>query len=238
MIEKFSHFFKPEVQNAADDLISAGAVYLKIGSDTQIDASIKSSTPVQVSFRSSSIESADFSVDCSCKASKKGQLCKHIWATLIVATKKSPDFFEEKSLINKVDLFAAATAAKVAKQSPEAAQRQIDFQQKQADYRKQAYQKQKARAKEMKSARDDSKTRSGGGQAAKPSKFAVAIPDDAKPALAYFEANGFSFTLPIDEVALSSAKRVLSRVFHPDKGGSQDEMLELLKNAAILMKHR
>jgi uncharacterized Zn finger protein len=140
MTEPFQHFFKPEVQSAGEVLVSMKAVYLKIGTDTQIDASIKVSTPVQVAFRSASIESAEFSVDCSCKAAAKGQMCKHIWATLLVATEKQPDFFSEKTSLRKGDVFSERSAKKAASTSPEATQRQLDYQQRQAEARKQAYQ--------------------------------------------------------------------------------------------------
>jgi uncharacterized Zn finger protein len=222
----FEHFFKPEVRRAATDLISGGAVYLKIGSDTQIDASVKASTPLKVAFRAESIESESFTVDCSCKPAGKGQLCKHIWATLVLSLAKTPDFFDSKKTLEKVNSFATVNGASM---SPAALQRQSDFKASQDDYRKAAYQRQKARAKELKAGRADIKEES------KAQRF---LPEAVQESLKYFELNGFPLTLPVDESELSNAKRILSRVFHPDKGGTQDEILELLRHADILNKHR
>ena len=222
----FEHFFKAEVRSSAAELIASGAVYLKLGADTQIDASVKASTPLKVAFRAESIQSESFTVDCSCKPSSKGQFCKHIWATLVLSLAKTPDFFDSKKTMEKVNTFESSKGASL---SPAAAQRQIDFKASQADYRKEAYQRQKTRAKEMKAGRTGVK------EETKAQRF---LPEAVQESLKYFELNGFSLSLPVDESALNNAKRILSRVFHPDKGGTQDEILELLRHADILNKHR
>ena len=226
----FEHFFKPEVRSAAADLIASGTVYLRLGSDTQIDASVKASTPLRVAFRAESIQSSDFTVDCSCKPSSKGQFCKHIWATLVLALQKSPDFFDSKKSVTKIESFAQKAALSL---SPANAQKQIDFKASQAEYRKAAYQKQKARAKEMKTGRSGAKPESKA-----QSKAQRFLSTDIQESLKYFELNGFPLTIPVDESILNNAKRILSRVFHPDKGGTQDEILELLRHAEVLLKHR
>jgi hypothetical protein len=234
----FEHFFKPEVRAAAEGMVADGAVYLKLGSDTQIDANVKATPVVKVAFRARAIADEEFTADCTCSASKKGQYCKHIWATLLVAIEKSPDFFDSKKTISKVDGFSIAAAAKASSpksDSQRAAQavteqRQAEFKQKQSDYRKDAYQKQKVRAKEFKAARD--------GQASGKSKLSSFLPGDVQTALKYFEENGFPLAVPVDPGALGNAKRILSRVFHPDKGGTQAEILELLKHADVLLAHR
>jgi hypothetical protein len=238
MTETFSHFFKPDVRAAGEDLLSTKAVYLKIGSDTLVEATVKASSPSQVSFRSDSIESAEFTVDCSCKASAKGQMCKHIWATLVLASEKQPDFFENKTTLEKSDSFQTKSEAAKKPATTESAKRQQEFEDRQAalkqraaDARKQQYQIQKARAKE----RSGAGTSGGSAGNAKSNLF---LSDDVKQALKYFETNGFTLGLPINEEELGQAKRVLSRVFHPDKGGSTDEVLELNRNAEILLKHR
>jgi uncharacterized Zn finger protein len=243
MNDQFTHFFKPEVRNAGEELVARKAVYLKIGSDTQIDASVKGTTQSQVALRSAAIDASEFTVDCSCKASAKGTMCKHIWATLLTATEKQPDFFENKTTIEKVESFRekakAATPAspEAAKRQQEFADRQAALKQRAADARKQQYQVQKARAKERKG---ETPRGSFGKAAAKEkpsSKAHQFLSEDVTEALKYFELNGFPFELPINEEELNSAKRVLSRVFHPDKGGSQDEVIELLRNVEVLLKH-
>ena len=243
MNESFAHFFKPEVQNAGEQLAAKNAVFLKIGSDTQIDASVKGSALSQVAFRSRAIDANEFTVDCSCKASAKGTMCKHIWSVLTVAKEKQPDFFENKTSIEKVDALRAKSAASQKPATPEAAKRQQEFADRQAalkeraaEARKQQYQIQKARAKERKG---ETPKGSFGKAKEKPApKSQQFISDDVKDALKYFELNGFPLELPINDEDLSAAKRVLSRVFHPDKGGSQEEVVELNRNVETLLKHR
>ncbi len=225
--DQFKHLFKPEVQHAANELIKKKMVYLQIGSDTQIDASVRGTTPVKVALRSESIASPDISVDCTCKSAQKGTFCKHIWAVLEIAVEKSPDFFEMKTDLQKSSLFSQMT---VKPPSPA----QTDFKQKQADFRKQAYQTQKQRAKDRKSDRASSDRKI----SVKTSTFSQSLPDEVKAALSYFEVNGFPLNVPVDDVTVNNAKRILSRVFHPDKGGTHEEMLELLRHAKALVDFR
>ncbi|MES2855042.1 MAG: hypothetical protein V4692_04215, partial [Bdellovibrionota bacterium] len=104
------------------------------------------------------------------------------------------------------------------------------FKEKQAEYRKQAYQAQKERAKEYKAARS--------GASEKSSKSKPHFPAKVEAALKYFEVNGFPMELPASDVEINQAKRVLSRVFHPDKGGTHEEIVELLKHAEVLLQYR
>ena len=53
-------------------------------------------------------------------------------------------------------------------------------------------------------------------------------------ALKYFSENGFPLGYPADQDELIKAKRILSNVFHPDKGGAHEEMLELIRNFKLL----
>ncbi len=239
MIDQFAHFFKPEVRNAGDELVSEKAVYLKIGSDTQIEASVNGSTLSQVTFRSTSIEAPNFTVDCSCKTSAKGTMCKHIWAVLNLASEKQPDFFVNKSSMEKIESFEEKAKKPVtpesAKRQQEFADRQQALKQRAADARKQQYQIQKARAKERKG---ETPKGTFGKAKEKSQKSTQSMSDDVKQALIYFEANGFTLELPINEEELSSAKRVLSRVFHPDKGGTQDEVVELNHHVSVLLKNQ
>ena len=55
-------------------------------------------------------------------------------------------------------------------------------------------------------------------------------------ALDYFLRNGFPMPDGPTEEALREAKKKLSRVFHPDKGGSHEEVAELNQNCDILLE--
>jgi hypothetical protein len=58
-------------------------------------------------------------------------------------------------------------------------------------------------------------------------------PAPVQESLDYFSANGF----PLDDLnmtALLNARKLLSRVFHPDKGGTHDEILELNSHFNVL----
>jgi hypothetical protein len=59
-------------------------------------------------------------------------------------------------------------------------------------------------------------------------------PSNVEQARQYFQANGFEMKQPFELSEIVDAKKQLSRVFHPDKGGSHDEILELNRNFQIL----
>ena len=65
----------------------------------------------------------------------------------------------------------------------------------------------------------------------------VYLPQDVEMALAYYSQNGFDFKETLDEESLSLARKKLSRIFHPDVGGSHQESLELNNNFDILLKY-
>lgn len=94
-----------------------------------------------------------------------------------------------------------------------------------AEYRKAQYQKMKERAKELKG-----KSRS----IARAS--AATYPEDIQAALDYFAQNGFPMPEGPDADIVSEAKKKLSRVFHPDKGGTQDEITELNRHSEALSR--
>ncbi|NJM09449.1 MAG: hypothetical protein HC883_00680 [Bdellovibrionaceae bacterium] len=61
-------------------------------------------------------------------------------------------------------------------------------------------------------------------------------PEPVQEALVYFKDNGFPLDPP--ELAdLVNAKKILSRVFHPDKGGSHEEAITLNQNYEILLEY-
>ncbi len=52
----------------------------------------------------------------------------------------------------------------------------------------------------------------------------------------YFSENGFELRNSMTKENVSQAMKKLSRIFHPDKGGTHEEFTELNKNAEILTK--
>ena len=235
----WTHYFKPEVRKQGTDAFESGAVYLSISGDTRIEAFVKAGSPVKVSLIAESIESPLFTASCPCTSSSKGQFCKHIWATLLEVEKSFPDFLDSKTEIEKGTSVArtafkpaprpAAAAASPA-QSAQQTERHEAMKARQADYRKAQYQKQKLRAKDIKAAKKNE---------GKPSKFAPPTPDvpeDVAEALKYFEDNGFPLEVPFSKDAVANARKILARVFHPDKGGTHEETLALNQNYDILVE--
>lgn len=86
-----------------------------------------------------------------------------------------------------------------------------------SEYRKAQYRKQKEYLKEIKKNRE--------------TRFYSA---DVQVALDYFLKNGFDFDGQPSEEAIAKAKRALSKVFHPDRGGSDGEAAELNRMCEVL----
>ena len=237
----WTHYFKPEVRKQGTDAFESGAVYLSISGDRRIEAFVKAGAPVKVSLISESIESAVFTASCPCTSSAKGQFCKHIWATLLEVEAKFPDFLDSKTEIEKGESVArssfkpaprpaaapsAATAASVAKQ----AEYRESTKARAADYRKAQYQKQKQRAKDIKQAKKNE------GKVSKLAPPTPDLPEDVAEALKYFEDNGFPLEVPFEKDAVANARKILARIFHPDKGGTHEETLALNQNYDILVE--
>jgi len=215
--ETFGNLFKPEIKSSGRKLIAQAKISLSTQSDTAIQAYVMS-PPCKVTFSSEDISSHSFTVDCTCSAAKKNRFCKHVWATLLCVQENFPDFLSEKSDIEKAK---ASSDAQPTKQTAY----QENAKQKASDYRKDQYQKQKLRAKEKKQERkkleNPSATRSHS--------------SEVEAALAYFSLNGFPMPAGPSQDILIEAKRKLSRIFHPDKGGSHEESVELNSHCEVLM---
>lgn len=200
-------FFKPETRHSGDRFISKDLVSVSSSSDTEVNGFIRATSAFKISLKSKSIASTSFSATCSCPASQRGQLCKHIWAVVSLAHKKFPDFFQEKKEIEAP-----------LKRSSE----KNSYQLKQASFRKAQYQK----MKELKKNRDKKS------KAPEP-EYPVAI----EKAVHYFRQNGFEFVAPVSEEQIQSAKKKLSRLFHPDLGGSHEEIVQLNTQSEVLLKY-
>ncbi len=209
-IDTLADFFMPEDRKHGEGLFGNEAVSIASASDTQAYAYVKASGAPRVSFAAKDITSSSFQADCTCTSAKKGKLCKHIWATLLKLEAIGSDFLAYKSLIEKAPAKPESAASLAAKA-------------RQAEYKQQRKDQNKARNKKI---RRDKKQAT--------SMAASAYPDEVEEALTYFSVNGFEFSHPLQVEDISTARKILTRVFHPDNGGSHTEMLTLNKNHDVV----
>lgn len=203
----FEQFFKPEVRKSGEELFLKKSVVLSSKSDTSINAYVKSGTSVRVTLTSNSIESDSFRANCSCP--KNSTLCKHIWAVLLATENEYSDFLTTKTIIEKIESTNSKASA---------------YKEKQSDYRKAQYQKQKLKVKNSKL------------QKLALEEEALKFPIAIENALVYFSQNGFPLETPIKEDALNNARKKLARIFHPDLGGTHTETVDLNKNYDTLVR--
>lgn len=202
----WDQFFKPEVRHSGQKYINKELISISNPSETEVIGYVRSSSSFKVNLKTATVASPSFQALCTCPASKKGQLCKHVWAVLSVALKKYPDFFYSK---NEIDQPVKVQTEKSA------------YQVKQNDYRKAQYQKMKQQKKSFKNKKQSSSPQ---------------FPADVEKAIQYFAQNGFSFESQGSEEEVQLAKKKLSRLFHPDLGGSHEEIIELNKQSEILIR--
>ncbi|WP_413574962.1 hypothetical protein ACLVWU_11970 [Bdellovibrio sp. HCB290] len=213
----YEHFFKPEVRKQGREDFAAGLAVLSVAGDARIEGYVKASKPVKVLFVAESIASTTFSVDCNCPSAAKGSFCRHVWSILLQVEKKHPDFLDSKTSLEKGQLFVTV-------ESP--------FKAKQTEFKKQQYQKQKERAKAQ---RLEIKTKAKGlsNKTAKGTTFS----QDVNAAFEFFTLNGFPMETSLTEESLKNAKKVLARVFHPDKGGTHEESVILNNHYQTLLDY-
>lgn len=229
-------FFKGEIQASGAKLHAEEKVSIGSATDTEIQAFVRVSPPAKVRLTTPSIASPVLIAHCGCPVAAKHQFCKHVWAVMLAAQERYPDFLGAKREIEKPEPAEEAPAAKASPQGTRAhaaAERQAAYQAsakaRAAEYRKEQYQKQKARAKGYKE-----KAKGGASQRTKLGIEAGAS-DEVQAALAYFALNGFEMPAGPDEAVIREAKKTLSRVFHPDRGGSHAEASELNRNCELLL---
>ncbi len=215
-MQQWENFFKPETRNSGLALVKKDKVSLAYTGDTEVQAFVKSTSVVKIIFKVASMASTTINVHCNCPQSSRGQFCKHIWATLLVINQKKPDFLDSKKSLEKTtQIIGVKTEIQQLKKE--------NYKLKQADYRKEQYQKQKQRLKDFKKSKN---------QNLEDNSYPPAI----ESALKYFLENGFALRESPNEESINTAKKKLSRVFHPDLGGSHSEILELNKQAEVLLK--
>jgi hypothetical protein len=216
--EAIANSFKSEIRASGLKLVREEKVTLSSGTDTTVQAYVRASPPVKVLLTSMGVESASFVAACNCSSAKKSQFCKHVWAALLLTSEKYPDFLSAKHSVEKPVAPDENDPAPKERSYAEAAKIRA------SEYRKEQYRKQKAELKEK-------KNRLRGAEAAASRRF----PEEVQASLDYFSANGFPMAGPDAEI-LGEAKRKLSRVFHPDKGGSHEETIELNRHYEVLSR--
>ncbi len=229
-----ANFFKPEIKASARSLIAQDKISIQSATDTEIHAFTKTSPSVRVRLWTSDITSSSFTARCSCPIALKNQFCKHVWATLLLVEKKHPDFLNSKVNIEKFGNPLTDSGASSPKVTPKPMSRNSEkiaaFKEaarlRANSYRKEQYQKQKAQAKPKKDSKNTPSKKGG-----------LDYDDEIAALLDYFSKNGFEMPNGPDEATIHEAKRKLSRVFHPDKGGSHDEITELNQNCETLLEY-
>lgn len=234
-LQLLEHFFKPETRHSGRNFFAKGQVTSTRPSDIQVQAYIRGTITYKISFLAESIDSEMIFAECNCSTAGKGQLCKHIWAGLLKTEQNHSDFLEGKTTIEKQSsshvtsqTTASAAKTKFVPKPPSEAQlaSKVAFKEKQNDYRKLQYQKQKLRLQQKKLAQKN-----------KPEDAEEELPFEISRALTFFSTNGFPLTKPFDSAVLNLAKKKLSRIFHPDAGGTHEEILELNKNFELLINY-
>ncbi len=224
-VQDLETYFTSGARSAGYRFFADGKVSVSQPSDTEISAYVKPS--FKVTLKSPSVEDSVLLAACICPYFKKGRLCKHAWAAVLAASDKSPDFLENKITIEiSTEAHGATRPSYTPKPETEAqTNAKAAYKAKQDLYRKEQYQKQKQRLKDIKNTKK---------------KKLVAEPAFPKPvekALVYFLENGFDFKVSLSEESILRARKKLSRVFHPDLGGTHQEILELNKNTDLLLKY-
>ena len=215
------HDFKPEVRKQAADIVAKDAVFLPIVGDLRVEGLIRGTPPAKVSLIAKTVGSTNFEVHCSCPKFAKGQFCKHICAVILAVEVRHPDFLDSKIEFERrevdVDTSVKAAPKKVSEERVAAMDKAKE---RQAEYRREQSAKLKARRKEQRQAAK-------GSSQLKSAAPVAPLADDVEEALKFFALNGFTFEYPVAIDVLRNAKKILSRIFHPDKGGTHDEMLEM-----------
>lgn len=204
-LESLESYFKPEERRRGEDLFAKELVVISSASDTDVKGFVKGSAACRVTLSAKDVASITFTAEGTCTTARKGILCKHIWGVLQALDARGADFLEGKTEIGEPT---------PQQESP-----------KQNEYKA----RQKERAKEFRQAMK-LKDKKAKGKERGP---AFHYPAHVEEARRYFQENGFPLeNMSLDEIA--NAKKLLSRVFHPDKGGTSDEILTLNKNFDIL----
>ena len=211
--EVLAPYFKPEARSSGARMLAQEKVFLSGASDLAVRAVVRSSPPTRVELSTLDMESKNIIAQCNCAKGKGSELCKHVWATILCAVDKYADFFFWLLSIAAKEEDVPAQAEP--KPGPVNAYQEA-AKGRAAEYRKSQRERQKAWGKKS--------------SPVKASKY----PADVEASLAYFALNGFPMAEGISDEELGQAKRQLSRVFHSDRGGTHEEIVELNSHAETL----
>lgn len=203
-----SSFFGSSERSKGAELFRKDLVVISSASDTDVRAFIKGSSSCRVVLNAEEVDAPAFTSACSCPQSRKGDLCKHVWSVLLKLEEMGADFLNGKT-----------EALEPGKKSDPSDQARLA---KQEEFKSQQREKVKARNKEI---RERKKSEERGPR--------FTYPAPVQESLDFFSSHGF----PLDDFdmpALMNARKLLSRVFHPDKGGSHNEVLELNAHFDVL----
>lgn len=203
----FSVFFRPEYRRKGELLYTGGLVRMQQASEANVAAFVDNKA--RVTLESDGMDSIQISARCSCTKFRSGHGCMHIWATLLQLEKDGAEFLSNKNELEFPQRIPTA-ADKVREEKMEAV-----AEKKREDGKRIRAEQKKRKQLERRAANQ------------------TTSPAEAE-ALSYFSTNGFSFILPVDPEELDHAKKILARVFHPDRGGTHEEMLELNRHTETL----
>ncbi len=207
----FSTFFGAQERSKGSELLRKDVVVISSASDTDVRAFIKGSSACRVALTAQEVSAAAFSATCSCPQARKGELCKHVWAVLLKLEENGADF-----LIGKCEALSPGQKSSPSDQARHAKQEEFKTKQRETV---------KARSKEI---RQRKKSEERGPR--------FTYPEPVQEALDFFAANGF----PLDDLEMAgllNARKLLSRVFHPDKGGNHEEVLQLNAHFDMLVSY-
>lgn len=255
--------FSSSERRKGETLFRDRAVMLSSTNDTYVSANVRSSTPGRVTLSSEDVGGSLIKAKCSCAVYQKNELCRHIWAVVLKLENHGSDFLEGKSeialesatttrnedAIEDVELtprqieFQEKREAYKEKQKALAKEYRKQQSEKHKEIRKQRSvehkeirkQRQQARASDElfeEALRDQEHVSPGSDKKQKTPVFQY--PQLVEKARQFFQANGFAMKQPMTMAELIEAKKHLSRVFHPDKGGSHEEILEVNRNFQII----
>jgi len=131
-----------------------------------------------------------------------------MWATILMLEAIESDFLACRSVIGQPEAQPESAASVAAKQ-------------RQANYKELQKERNKKYQRDRKNAFSTEVTLS-------------AHPQEVDEALTYFSENGFELKDNLQLGALGEARKTLARVFHPDRGGTHEEILNLNENYNIV----
>ena len=229
-MDKWKKYFKPEVAHSGQRLVDSGKILLPRPSDTELICYVNAvGTRFKVKLSSPSVGDSCVESSCTCSVAGKGVPCKHIWAVMSLVEQGDSDFLIEKTEMVLMD-------SEVVKPKSEYGERQQQFKQnlkeRQVEQRQRQSQWQKDWRQKQKEARKAHSTKNFNKQSINSD-----LPHEVQVALSYFSENGFELqeNLTLENIAL--AKKKLARIFHPDRGGSHNEIVQLHEQVEVLVHH-